>query len=101
MKQLLLDADILVRAANKLNAENGPITVAQKAVKAAAAMAKKKNKQVAAKQPKKAGKKPGKKNKKAPAKKSKKAEARPAPAPPAGEQDADDAFLSDLTGGRK
>jgi hypothetical protein len=53
MKQLLLDADILVRAAAKLNAENGPITgttpkkVAQAAVKVAAENAKKANKKAA------------------------------------------------------
>lgn len=62
MKQLLLDADILVRAAAKLNAENGPITgttpkkVAQAAVKVAAEAAKKANKK-AAKAAKKAEKK--------------------------------------------
>ena len=55
MKQLLLDADILVRAAAKLNAENGPITgttpkkVAQAAVKVAAEAAKKANKKAAKK----------------------------------------------------
>lgn len=61
MKQLLLDADILVRAAAKLNAENGPITgttpqkVAKAAVKVAAEAAKKANKK-AAKKAKKAAK---------------------------------------------
>jgi len=66
LKQLLLDADILVRAANKALGENGPVTLDQ--VKKVAKSAVKK----AAKAEKKAAKKAAKKAKKA-AKAAKKA----------------------------
>jgi len=102
LKQLLLDADILVRAAAKSLAENGPIEaaaakkVAASAVKKAAKAEKKQIKKVAkkksakkpaAKKPaakKTAKKKGGKKNKKKNGKKNKKKNAKkPAAAAPA------------------
>jgi len=92
MKQLLLDADILVRAAGKMLAENGPIEekkikkivkkVAKSAIKKAKKNLKKKNKKDAkkkAKAGKKLSKKPAKTLAKAPAPAPAKAPAKAAP----------------------